>query len=326
MNVSQRAGAVVIGRNEGDRLVRSLASVTAVLDRVVYVDSGSSDDSVAAARAAGVAVVELDPSTPFSAARARNEGFDALELDGSLPDYVQFIDGDCELVPSWIGHGVEALDADPELGLVTGWRSEIDRDRSVYNQMCDYEWHRPAGEIRACGGDMLVRSDAFRRLGGFDPTCIAAEDGEFCFRLRKDGWKLLRLPRDMTRHDAAMTRFGEWWRRAVRNGHGVAHVGTLHADFFPEERRRTWFYGAVLPIATLISLFFTSLGLVLAAAIYAASYVRTARGLQRNGLPKGEAITHAAFFTLGKVPNLIGMLTYWRRRMKGEKLRLIEYK
>lgn len=320
-------GVVLIGRNEGARLVRSLASVTPVCDRVVYVDSGSHDDSVAAARTAGVQVVELDPSTPFSAARARNAGFAALKDNpGGAPDFVQFIDGDCELVIDWLRLAAAALRDDPDCGLVTGWRAEIDRNRSVYNQMCDYEWHRPAGEITACGGDMMVRTTAFDQTGGFDPTCIAAEDGEFCFRLRKAGWRLIRLPEAMTRHDANMTRFSEWWRRTVRDGHGLAHVATLHADFFPEQRRRAWFYGAIIPLAVLLTVPFTFGGAAAALAIYVLSWLRTARGLHRNGLPLVEAGRHAGFFTLAKIPNVMGMMIFRWRRMRGQALRLIEYK
>lgn len=46
-------GAVIIGRNEGARLVACLASFPGWVRPLVYVDSGSTDGSVAAARAAG---------------------------------------------------------------------------------------------------------------------------------------------------------------------------------------------------------------------------------------------------------------------------------
>ena len=92
-------GAVAIGRNEGDRLKACLHSLVPVCDRVVYVDSGSRDDSVAFARGLGVTVVELDTTTPFTAARARNAGFEALLADEEL-DLVQFVDGDCKVRPA----------------------------------------------------------------------------------------------------------------------------------------------------------------------------------------------------------------------------------
>ncbi|HCT44889.1 MAG TPA: glycosyl transferase, partial [Phycisphaerales bacterium] len=67
-------GVVAIGRNEGERLKRCLTSAVACTDRVVYVDSGSTDDSVEFAESIGVEVVDLDTSIPFTAARARNAG------------------------------------------------------------------------------------------------------------------------------------------------------------------------------------------------------------------------------------------------------------
>ncbi|MEO0678525.1 MAG: hypothetical protein AAFZ02_13325, partial [Pseudomonadota bacterium] len=50
-----------------------------------------------AARALGAEVVELDLAIPFTAARARNAGFRALLARAPELDFVQFVDGDCEL-------------------------------------------------------------------------------------------------------------------------------------------------------------------------------------------------------------------------------------
>jgi GT2 family glycosyltransferase len=318
---------VLIGRNEGERLVECLKSMTEGAGHIVYVDSGSTDGSVAAAHAAGAEVVQLDMKRPFTAARARNAGYAALRESGTAFDHVQFIDGDCRLVPGWIEAGRKALGEDASLGIVTGWRSEIHRDCSIYNAMCDFEWRRPAGDIRTCGGDMMVRREAFESVGGFDDTVIAAEDDDFCVRIRAAGWKIRRLPVEMTRHDAAMYRFSQWWRRAVRSGHGFAQVGALHPDYFVSERRRVLIFGGALPAIALIGLLLGAGWLVLAVlALYALSYVRTVMGLRREGLPQREALTHAVFLSLSKFPNLQGMLTYWRRRMNRRDMEIIEYK
>jgi GT2 family glycosyltransferase len=315
-------------------LKRCLASVRPQVARIVYVDSGSSDDSVAHARSLGTEVVELDTSSPFTAARGRNAGFAALHASGDLPEFVQFIDGDCLLVPGWISAGLAQLEARADLGIVTGWRSEIDRDRSVYNAICDFEWHRPAGPIEACGGDMMVRAPAFLALGGFNPQVIAAEDDEFCVRLRKSGMGIERLPLPMTRHDAAMTRFSEWWRRAVRSGHGFAQVGHLHPEHFRAERRRVWFFGLFLPFLALLGMGVWFAGAVAAGALatgavlaaYGLSWLRTVQGLIRAKLPPREAVHHAVYLSLSKFPNLIGMLTYHVRRWQRRDMRIIEYK
>ncbi|OSZ75426.1 glycosyltransferase family 2 protein [Hydrogenophaga sp. IBVHS1] len=332
--MSTSIAVVVIGRNEGERLKRCLASVQAQVARIVYVDSGSSDDSVAHARSLGIEVVELDTSVPFTAARGRNAGFMALHSSGQMPDFVQFIDGDCLLAPNWISAALAHVSDRPELGIVTGWRSEIDRNRSVYNAMCDFEWHRPAGPIEACGGDMMVRAPAFHALKGFNPQVIAAEDDEFCARLRKSGLRIERLPLSMTRHDAAMTRFSEWWRRSVRSGHGFGQVGDLHPDHFRPERRRVWLYGLILPLVFLTGLTLTLLGKVLAGTVlmvavlagYKLSWLRTVQGLVRSGLPLREAMHHGLYLSLSKFPNLIGMLTYLARRWQRRDMNIIEYK
>jgi len=151
-----RTGAVVIGRNEGKRLERCLTSLAPQVDCLVYVDSGSQDNSVAFAKSVGAQVVELDTSVPFTAARARNAGFKALATQSDV-DLVQFIDGDCGVEPDWIAAAEEALQTQPKRAVVTGWRREIFPDNSIYNDLCDLEWARPAGPIAACGGDMMVR-------------------------------------------------------------------------------------------------------------------------------------------------------------------------
>lgn len=313
---------VLIGRNEGQRLIACLDSVQGLARQVVYVDSGSTDNSVAEASARSARVVSLDMSIPFTAARARNAGFDALDS----PEIVMFIDGDCILHPGWIGSGRTHLDLNPQVGMVTGWRSEIHPDRSIYNLLCDWEWHRPAGEIRACGGDMMVRADLWRAVGGMNPQVIAAEDDEVCCRFRKAGARLERLPLDMTRHDAAMTRFAQWWQRAVRTGHGFAQVGHLHPDYFRAERKRVLVYGLALPLLTLLALAAFPPAVLLVLAAYAYNWRRSTAGLIRDGIPRDKASGLGFLLMLSKLPNMIGYARFHWRRLTGRAMRIIEYK
>lgn len=316
---------ILIGRNEGDRLKRALDSVVGMVDRIVYVDSGSSDDSVAFARSKDVEVVELDMSIPFTAARARNAGVDALRRN-DLPEFLQFIDGDCVLLCDWLSMALSVMRADTGLGIVTGWRREIHPEASIYNAMCDHEWYRPAGPIVACGGDMLVRSEAFDAAGGFNPAVIAAEDDEFCLRVRMAGYRLMRIPRNMTVHDADMHRFSQWWKRSVRNGHGFAQLGALHGSHLSRERARVYVFGLMLPAVALAGLVTNSWVLMGVLALYAGSYASALRGLLRDGIAPGVAWRFAGFLTLSKIPNLVGMATFALRRLRGRSMRIIEYK
>jgi glycosyltransferase involved in cell wall biosynthesis len=97
-----RLGAVAIGRNEGEQLRSCLKSLIKEVDAVVFVDSGSTDQSVAVAKLLGVEVVELDMSQPFTMALGRNAGWRRLlELRPEL-SVIQFVDGDVEVFPGWL--------------------------------------------------------------------------------------------------------------------------------------------------------------------------------------------------------------------------------
>lgn len=322
----ERLGAVAIGRNEGERLKACLRSLLAQGARVVYVDSGSTDGSLAFAQSLGVQVVELDRQIPFTAARARNAGFEALGRDGTWPEFVQFVDGDCRVEEGWLQAAQDHLRAHPDLGLVTGWRGEIAPEATLYNSMFELDWRRPAGPIRTCGGDMMVRSQAFQSIQGFRPDVIAAEDDDFCLRLGKAGWGLERLPRAMTWHDAAMTQFSAWWRRSIRDGHGFAQVGALHPEHFRRERARVWGWGLALPLTFLFGLFAAPWLSVLVLLAYGASWVRSWQHLKRQGRPARPAMAQALLLTLSKFPNLWGMLTYHLRQRRGRAMQIIEYK
>lgn len=317
---------VLIGRNEGQKLVKSLASVAPQARRMVYVDSGSTDQSVANAEQAGAVVVNLDMSVPFTAARARNEGFAALMAQEDPPDVVQFLDGDCIMADGWLGKAETHLRSKSDLALVTGLQREMRRDASVFNQMFDVEWARPVGEILTCTGNMLMRVEAYQEVGGFNPTVIAGEDDEICMRLRKAGWRLWRIAEPMAGHDANMMRFSQWWKRAERTGHAFAQVGHLHTDYYKRERLRSWVFGVILPLLAIAGALVSPAVPVLVLGLYGLSYWKTTRGLMTQGLSGQEARSHSVYLTLSKFPNVIGMIRFHWRRLNNAQMRIIEYK
>src|ERR1700719_1882252 len=159
-------GVVAIGRNEGERLIGCLKSAKSDTSSIVYVDSGSSDGSIAAAEQIGASVVRLDLSQPFTAARVRNEGLAALKALRPDVRFVQFVDGDCILVNGWLDKALAFIEQWPNAAIVCGRRRERHPSASVYNLLCDLEWNTPIGEALACGGDALVRVEAFEAVGG----------------------------------------------------------------------------------------------------------------------------------------------------------------
>lgn len=322
---------VVIGRNEGERLKRCLRAALAAAATVVYVDSGSVDGSAAYARSVGCLVVELDPARPFTAARARNEGFAWAQQQAPGTAFVQFLDGDCELEAAWLVRASNALREKKEAGIVRGHLREMRPEASVYNRMCDLEWRQPVGEIGACGGIFMVRAEAFRAAGGFRPDVIAAEDDEFCVRVRRVGWKIWMLDAPMARHDAAMMHFSQWWQRARRAGHAYAQVAALHGDgderYFVRERRRIYIWGLALPAAALVLAPLTrGISLAVLLCLYALQGLQTLRGCLRRGWPARGARAYSFFAVISRFPSLQGLIEYHWRQGRGHGPRIIEHK
>jgi GT2 family glycosyltransferase len=314
VNLLARVGVVAIGRNEGERLRRCLESLRASVLPIVYVDSGSTDNSVELAQSLGAEVVTLDLSMPFTAARARNEGFQRLLARAPEVEFVQFVDGDCEVAPGWMETAVRVLDERPEVVVVCGRRRERFPETSIYNRLCDLEWDTPVGDAEACGGDAFMRVSAFMAVGGYREI-IAGEEPELCVRLRERGGKILRLDAEMTLHDAAMTRFRQWWKRNVRAGHAFAEVARLHRHrpfgIWQREVRSNWFWSVVLLLCPLASIYL---------------YFKIKRGRLRRGDDAKTARLYARYCVLSKFPQVWGQFTYHWNRLLGRRQRLIEYK
>lgn len=320
-------GVVIIGRNEGDRLVRCLKALTTQSNQLVYVDSASTDNSVNMARGLGVEIVMLDMAIPFTAARARNEGFHRMRELYPHTDYVQFIDGDCEISADWLNNAVIFLAAHPDVAVVCGRRQERFPERTVYNMLCDIEWDTPLGESKACGGDALMRVSAFENVQGFRTNLIAGEEPELCVRLRAAGWKIWRLDQKMTFHDAALTRFGQWWIRALRCGYAYAEGAHLHG-VPPEmhrvkESRGAVIWGLWIPLVTIsLSIWFGAWSL----AIFLVYPVQIIRLALRGTRSTKENWLRALFVVIGKFPEAVGLLKFLFNRLAGKTARLIEYK
>lgn len=303
MDPVRAVGIVVIGRNEGERLALCLDSLVRHGERIVYVDSGSTDGSVALATARGVEVVSLDSATPFTAARARNAGVArAVERWPDL-SLVQFIDGDCELDRDWLPVAVGTLASRPRVAAVFGRRRERFPDATIFNRLCDMEWDGPAGIVDSCGGDVLMRIAAFHDGSGFCDTLIAGEEADLCHRMRRHGWSILRLSADMTRHDVAMTSPVQWWQRNRRSGYAGAEAWIRRGRDDPRLLKPVlsnliWALPVVWPLWPVL-------------------WWRMFR--QTNAL-------YATHIVIGKIPHCAGQLEYGWARLRTRRARLIEYK
>ena len=341
-----KPGVVVIGRNEGERLRRCLTSLAESRPCLIYVDSGSTDGSVALAESLGVEVVQLDLTEPFSAARARNEGFAQCLHQHPHLESVMFVDGDCEVVAGWLERAEVELLAHPDVVVVCGRRREIHPEQSVYNRLVDLEWDTPIGPALSCGGDALFRVAAYRAVGGFDPSVRACEEPELCQRLRARGGRVVRIDAEMTRHDLNMTRLGQWWRRQARFGYHslniernfpppIAPASTIPPSLFGASLRRARLWGIGWPVLTLIlsggigAVLGWNYGLLavgLMVSLLTAQMGRLAWRVRRQVQRPGDAVAYGVLMVLDKWANLVGQWEFLRDQRRGRGPRLIEYK
>jgi glycosyltransferase involved in cell wall biosynthesis len=307
-------GIVVIGRNEGERLRRCLESLPRGIP-IVYADSGSSDDSLSLARSLGVDTLACTP--PFSAARARNEGFSWLIERHPGLRYVQFLDGDCTLFSGWLEAGARALEAEPQRAVVTGELLERDADGSAYSRLCAMEWRSPPGEVRALGGIAMMRADVFHAVGGYRPEVIAGEDSELGVRMALAGYKVTKIAPLMATHEAGITRFSQWWRRAVRAGHAIGQRSHLNGGSAlrdcVHERNSVLFWGIGLPLLSVSA----APGSLLLLWAYAALWLRV---WQRR-----RSALYATFVVIGKFANALGLARFYLNKLAG-RYAIIEYK
>lgn len=320
-------GVVVIGRNEGERLRSCFESLADVDCAKIYVDSGSTDNSLSLAQQYGITAHPLSADRPFSAARARNEGFaKLLEISPELR-FVQFVDGDCSFISGWLQKASAFLVQHEQAAAVCGRLREQFPERSIYNRLCDLEWDTPVGESKASGGIVMMRVSAFQDAGGFRTGLIAGEEPELCLRLRQKGWSIWRIDQDMAWHDAAILRFNQWWLRVRRAGYAFAEGAYLHGStperHWLKEARSPWFWAAILPMTAVVAGVYNGAAAGLVLALYPLQVTRLA--VSGKYAPRVNWL-RAFFLVLGKFPELLGQLQFLKNRFLKAKGRLIEYK
>jgi hypothetical protein len=325
--------AVVIGRNEGERLRRCLESVAGMKRpefdlETIYVDSGSVDGSIALADSMGVRVIALQPERP-SAALGRNAGWRA-----SKGDIVLFLDGDTILHPDFVARSLPEFES-PTVAAVWGHRREIHPEQSLYNRVLDLDWIYLPGLTPFCGGDALFRRSVLVETGGFDETLIAGEEPELCRRILALGFTILHVDHAMTGHDLAIYQWRQYWKRATRAGHAFAEVSERFREssnpFWSEESRRNRNRAVVL--MGLVGLGAVGSLLMLRVWPFAAICcflllisLRSGWKARWKSNDRFALVLYGAHSHLQQIPIFVGQMQYRWNRRKGKRAMLLEYK
>lgn len=319
-------GVVVIGRNEGDRVLKALESVPRHVEAVVYVDSDSTDGSRAIVEAAGYATVHLTPPPALCAARGRNAGFEHVSSSAGTITFVQFVDGDCVLRAGWIESAVTYFAKNANVGVVAGELSELGANRSIFRRILDLEWRGQLGAVPSTGGIFMARRAVLESVGGFDPSLRLGEEAELCGRVRDAGWQIHRISAPMAIHDSGFRGFADWWKRGVRSGEAIMIASASDQPAIRSGGRRrilsTLAWGAFLPLVMLSS---ALLGifvhwnayLVLAVLAFGATLqvARISASARRKyGWPHRHALLYAVHVLFAKVPESLGVFRQASRR------------
>jgi len=184
--------SVLIGVYNGEPYLReAIDSIFAQTHRpleVVVVDDGSTDGSAEVARSYGDAVVFGQQENKGNGS-ARNH---AVRLASG--DLFAFMDADDISPPYRLERQRAALAADPELDVVYGHAREFVSPELTAEQRASVR--RPAPEPAAwiSANLMLVRREAFERVGPFSEELRVGVTVDWCARARDAGLKSSMLP------------------------------------------------------------------------------------------------------------------------------------
>lgn len=238
---------IVIGKNEGARLQACLASVTQALallaHEIIYVDSGSADGSLSAAKACGARCYLLG-AKDTTAGLGRLTG--TKEARG---EYLLFLDGDMQLQPRFVQKAMLAMAAKGYDG-ASGIREDVyEKNGEIIGRNKNY-FHCHAERIcPEFGGAIFLKADALQKAGGWSADTIACEEAELHARLIDAGLQIAELPVPMIIHtDAVRDNRGAlstvFSRRRLGEGQALrcAMAQGKAAAYIRREREKFLFY------------------------------------------------------------------------------------
>jgi glycosyltransferase involved in cell wall biosynthesis len=190
MAVSPKVTVVIAAYNAAAFIGETLASVFAQsLEHVevVVVDDGSSDATPDLLRACSDSRLHVLRQNNCGVSAARNAG-----LAVARAPYVFFLDADDILLPHALEQMADTLDRMPHHVACFGHHLKIAEDGAELSGRADLRWkllpaadtlrHLIAKNFIVCGA-ICIRTDAARRVRGFNPDLKLGEDWEFWCRL-----------------------------------------------------------------------------------------------------------------------------------------------
>ena len=310
---------VVIGYNESNTLKACLesgraADLNGIRYELIYVDGGSTDESLRIAREASTDQI-LGGDRRRRAAENRNLGLQAAQ-----GEFVQFVDGDMVMDAQWPRAALTFLREHSDYAAVCGNLREA--NQSPLFRALQLEWAPREGTIRHCGGAALYRRDILTRIGGFPEDVVYGEEPYLCWRIRNElGFKIYQINRLMADHDLGFSGWRDFWKRQVRCGATYAEIAVRCC----RSNDRLWLKEAVMNaawfVAIIVALAILALGpnvargavLAAAAALLLRKFIQTYSG----GHSAGVSAIYAIQTYYSKIPIAIGEMKWLLARLTG---------
>ena len=227
-----RVAIVILSLNQRDKTLKCLESLleTALSSTDIFVwDNGSNDGTAEAVQKQFPMVITRRHPHNLGVASGRNA---AAKLANEMiaPTHLLFLDNDMTVEAGFVDELLRPFQSDTEnrIGqcqaklrlmhdpqrLNDGGGCKIQfwlgRTSPIGYGEIDRGQYDKVKSCVACGGAMMVRSDVFNEMGGFD-TCFdpfGPEDLDFSIRLQKAGYEALYVPKAVAYHEVSQT-FGE---------------------------------------------------------------------------------------------------------------------
>lgn len=231
---------VVIGLNEADNLAKTFRAIQQVkyppnLIEVIYVDSGSTDDSLSIARdyCDKCFVENVHPS----AGRNRNRG-----LTEAKHDIVHFIDGDMAVDSNYLIKAVSIL-KDKDVQAVVGQLEE--QSKGIWNRLATLvsnDLKRDEGYTDFTSTGATYVRTALLSIDGYDERILRGQEIELGVRFKQAGYKIWSTLQVMGQHNYGNSSLYHYLLRFRANAKSLVQVAVLQGEnsYFKKARKRLY--------------------------------------------------------------------------------------
>ena len=182
---------VIIGRNESLHLARTFKSVLKVTNNIIFVDSNSSDNSIAIARQLGIKKILKVDSSYGTAALSRSKG--AAEV---TTKYIQFLDGDETIEQGWVEKAITRIETNKNIAGVHGYKKVFKKNDKDYFILSD----RADWQPDYLQGALLIEREVYEKSGGMETRIFGEEERDLYVRVKALGFQIWYIHELMASH------------------------------------------------------------------------------------------------------------------------------